>query len=105
MDESNKNKKTKLKKWHSLQRTISIKIMNAKDKFVKYYDNVRNASLRKNKSTGENSQGTRSLEEHIPGLRRTNSESAIDTSNRFNCSPSCMPFGENYLFKRGNRTV
>nr|CAD2187522.1 unnamed protein product [Meloidogyne enterolobii] len=100
MDESNKNKKTKLKKWHSLQRTISIKIMNAKDKFVKYYNNVRNASLRKNKSTGENSQGTRSLEEHIPGLRRTNSESAIDTSNRFNCSPSCMPFGENYLFRR-----
>uniref|UniRef100_A0A914MMI7 Uncharacterized protein n=1 Tax=Meloidogyne incognita TaxID=6306 RepID=A0A914MMI7_MELIC len=75
--------------------------MNAKDKFVKYYNNVRNASLRKNKSTGENSQGTRSLEEHIPGLRRTNSESAIDTSNRFNCSPSCMPFGENYLFRRG----
>uniref|UniRef100_A0A915NI81 Uncharacterized protein n=1 Tax=Meloidogyne floridensis TaxID=298350 RepID=A0A915NI81_9BILA len=101
MDESNKNKKTKLKKWHSLQRTISNKIMNAKDYAMKYYKNMRNASLRKNKSTGENSQGNRSLEEHIPGLRRTNSESAIDTSNRFNCSPSCMPFGENYLFRRG----
>uniref|UniRef100_A0A915LQ96 Uncharacterized protein n=1 Tax=Meloidogyne javanica TaxID=6303 RepID=A0A915LQ96_MELJA len=62
--------------------------MNAKDYAMKYYKSMRNASLRKNKQTGENSQGNRSLEEHIPGLRRTNSESAIDTSNRFNCSPS-----------------
>ncbi|CAK5120345.1 unnamed protein product [Meloidogyne enterolobii] len=103
MDESNKNKKTKPKRFHSLQRTISVKYMNAKDKAVKYYNKL-NASLKKNKSTGENSQGTRSLEEHIPGLRRTNSESAIDTSARFKCSPLCMPLGENF-FRRGDRTI